>query len=48
MYMTGNFALALTVDESVMAPVLSQPSLPSPYTRAQREGLHVSPESSRW
>lgn len=43
MCMTGNFALALMVDESVMAPVLSQPSLPSPYTRAQREGLHLSP-----
>jgi len=43
MCMTGNFALALMVDESVMAPVLSQPSLPSPFTRAQREGLHLSP-----
>jgi dienelactone hydrolase len=43
MCMTGNFALALMVDESVMAPVLSQPSLPAPYTRAQREGLHLSP-----
>lgn len=43
MCMTGNFALALMVDESVMAPVLSQPSLPAPYTAAQREGLHLSP-----
>jgi dienelactone hydrolase len=43
MCMTGNFALALMVDESVLAPVLSQPSLPAPYTRAQREGLHLSP-----
>jgi len=42
MCMTGNFALALMVDESVMAPVLSQPSLPSPFTKAQREGLHLS------
>jgi dienelactone hydrolase len=43
MCMTGNFALALMVDESVLAPVLSQPSLPAPWTRAQREGLHLSP-----
>ena len=42
MCLTGNFALALMVDEAVMAPVLSQPSLPFPMTRAQREGLHVS------
>ena len=28
MCLTGNFALALMVDESMMAPVLSQPSLP--------------------
>ena len=28
MCLTGNFALALMVDPSVMAPVLSQPSLP--------------------
>ncbi len=43
MCMTGNFALALMVDESVMAPVLSQPSLPSPFSAARREGLHLSP-----
>ncbi len=42
MCMTGNFALALMVDESVMAPVLSQPSLPSPFTAARREALHLS------
>jgi dienelactone hydrolase len=42
MCLTGNFALALMVDESVMAPVLSQPSLPFPISRARREGLHLS------
>jgi dienelactone hydrolase len=42
MCMTGNFALALMVDEVVMAPVLSQPSLPMGSTRAAREALHVS------
>jgi len=42
MCMTGNFALALMVDESVMAPVLSQPSLPLPLTAAHRAALHLS------
>ena len=44
MCMTGNFALALMVDPTVMAPVLSQPSLPFGLTRAHRAGLHLSPE----
>jgi dienelactone hydrolase len=44
MCMTGNFALALMVDESVMAPVLSQPSLPFPLTSTKRAALHVSDE----
>lgn len=43
MCLTGNFALSLMVDEVVMAPVLSQPSLPFPIGRARRAGLHVSP-----
>jgi dienelactone hydrolase len=42
MCLTGNFALALMVDEAVMAPVLSQPSLPFPVTAAHRRALHVS------
>lgn len=42
MCITGNFALALMVDPWVMAPVLSQPSLPFPIGRERREGLHVS------
>ena len=42
MCLTGNFALALMVDECVMAPVLSQPSLPFPLTRSHREAMHVS------
>jgi dienelactone hydrolase len=42
MCLTGNFALALMVDESVMAPVLSQPSLPFPVSASHREALHVS------
>jgi dienelactone hydrolase len=42
MCLTGNFALSLMVEESVMAPILSQPSLPFPVSRAHRAGLHVS------
>jgi dienelactone hydrolase len=39
---TGGFALAAAVDDSVLAPVLSQPSLPIPITRAQRRDPGVS------
>jgi dienelactone hydrolase len=42
MCLTGNFALALMVDEVVMAPVLSQPSLPLPLGKERRAGLHLS------
>jgi len=42
MCMTGNFALSLMVDPSVMAPVLSQPSLPFGVSRGHRAGIHVS------
>lgn len=42
MCLTGNFALALLVDQAVMAPVLSQPSLPFPIGSERRAGLHVS------
>jgi dienelactone hydrolase len=44
MCLTGNFALALMVDEAVMAPVLSQPSLPFPFGKGRRAGLHLSDE----
>jgi dienelactone hydrolase len=44
MCLTGNFALALMVDDAVMAPVLSQPSLPFPITAAHRAALHISDE----
>ncbi|GBE64542.1 dienelactone hydrolase [Mycobacterium sp. MFM001] len=39
---TGGFALAAAVDESVLAPVLSQPSLPIPLSPAQRRDPGVS------
>jgi dienelactone hydrolase len=44
MCLTGNFALALMVDEFVMAPVLSQPSLPFPFGAERKRALHVSDE----
>jgi dienelactone hydrolase len=42
MCLTGGFALAMMVDATVVAPVLSQPSLPFPLTRAHRRDLGVS------
>lgn len=44
MCLTGNFALSLMVDEAMMAPVLSQPSLPLPLGEERSAALHVSPE----
>jgi dienelactone hydrolase len=44
MCLTGNFALALMVDPCVMAPVLSQPSLPFAVGK-RKAGLHISPEA---
>ncbi|MFA5941341.1 MAG: dienelactone hydrolase family protein [Sinimarinibacterium sp.] len=43
MCITGNFGLAMMLDAPVIAPVLSQPSLPGGFTAAQRAGLHASP-----
>lgn len=42
MCLTGNFALAMMVDPWVMAPVLSQPSLPFPVGEKRKRALHVS------
>ena len=42
MCLTGGFALALMVDETVMAPVLSQPSLPFPISASHRAALALS------
>ena len=44
MCLTGNFALSLMMEPSLMAPVLSQPSLPLPIGAARRRALHLSPE----
>jgi len=41
MCLTGNFALALMVEPSLMAPVLSQPSLPFGVSPWHRRDLHI-------
>lgn len=43
MCFTGNFALNLMLEPSVLAPVLSQPSLPL----LQKGGLHIGPKELR-
>jgi dienelactone hydrolase len=43
MCFTGGFALAMMVDDVVVAPVLSQPSLPFPVTKALRRDVGLSP-----
>lgn len=43
---TGGFGLAMAVDDSVVAPVLSQPSLPFAVTKARRSDIQISP--SEW
>lgn len=43
MCFTGGFALAMIADAPVLAPVLSQPSLPFPISSVQRRDLGVSP-----
>src|SRR3569833_3559798 len=43
MCLTGNFALALMLEPAMMAPVLSQPSLPGGVDAAHRAALHISP-----
>jgi dienelactone hydrolase len=42
MCFTGGFALAMMVDEIVLAPVLSQPSLPFPLTKKHKRDLGIS------
>lgn len=44
MCFTGGFALGMAVDESIIAPVLSQPSLPFPITKKHRRDVGVSDE----
>lgn len=39
---TGGFGLAMSVEDSVLAPVLSQPSLPFPIDKKRRADLQIS------
>jgi dienelactone hydrolase len=43
MCFTGGFGLAMAVDDAVIAPVLSQPSLPFPVGKGRRSDIQVSP-----
>jgi dienelactone hydrolase len=42
MCFTGGFALAMMVDDTMVAPVLSQPSLPFPITKKHRADIGIS------
>lgn len=42
MCLTGGFALAMMIDDTVVAPVLSQPSVPFPVSRAHGRSLGIS------
>ena len=43
MCVTGNFALTMTLDQAVIAPVLAHPSFPLPITPRKAAALHVTP-----
>jgi dienelactone hydrolase len=43
MCFTGGFALAMAADQHVLAPVLSQPSLPFPFTKKMKRSIDCSP-----
>ncbi|HEY2772982.1 MAG TPA: dienelactone hydrolase family protein [Candidatus Binatia bacterium] len=47
MCFSGNFALSMMMEPSLMAPVLSQPSMPFCIDAARGAALHVSPEELR-
>lgn len=47
MCFTGGFALGMAVDEHLLAPVLSQPSLPIGPGKARARDIHLSPEDLR-
>lgn len=44
MCFTGGFALAMATDDRLLAPVLSQPSMPLGITRKQKGSIDISPE----
>lgn len=46
MCFSGGFALAMMVDDTVVAPVLSQPSLPVPFGAARKASVGLSPDDA--
>jgi dienelactone hydrolase len=46
MCFSGGFALGMMVDDIMLAPVLSQPSLPFPLGRARGADLNLSPDDA--
>ncbi|ALG84276.1 dienelactone hydrolase family protein [Gordonia phthalatica] len=44
MCVSGGFALAMAVDDTLLAPVLSQPSLPLGITPGRRRNIDISPD----
>jgi dienelactone hydrolase len=44
MCFTGGYALAMATDDVLLAPVLSQPSIPLGITKRQRRSIDISPE----
>ena len=47
MCFTGGFALGMMVDDAVVAPVLSQPSLPFPVSAKHRAALGISDDDAQ-
>ena len=45
MCVTGNFALTMTLDPWVVAPVLAHPSFPLPITAKKAAALHATPDT---
>jgi len=45
MCVTGNFALTMTLDPWVVAPVLGHPSFPLPINRRKAAAVHVTPQT---
>ena len=44
MCFTGGYALAMATDDRLLAPVLSQPSMPLGFTKAQKRSFDISPD----
>lgn len=45
MCVTGNFALTMTLDPWLIAPVMAHPSFPLPITKAKAAAVHATPET---